>query len=189
MPANGAYSKFGRQRQQQQERGARTDHAAGCEPARPETIRQIARNRSRDQESGRERQHVDAGPQRRRGVRVSALRQPDALQPNDQHEHQTAAPDRRQKAGQICRRELPIGEQLQTKHRIADAALDQNEGGHQRDSGAQLGQHSRIRPAHRVARVRLNRVGDGDQHQHDPGRIGEVAPPIDARAPARAKIA
>ena len=49
-------------------------------------------------------QHVDAGPQRGVLEAVAVLGQPDALQPDDQHEHQPAAGARGEEARQACRR-------------------------------------------------------------------------------------
>lgn len=46
-----------------------------------------------DEETGGKREHIDAGPQRGVLERVAVRRQPDALQPDDQHELQTAPRD------------------------------------------------------------------------------------------------
>ena len=55
-------------------------------PRAPEPIGQAAEERPRNHEADREGDQGDAGPQRRLGEAVPVLGQPDALQPDDQHE-------------------------------------------------------------------------------------------------------
>ena len=57
-----------------------------------------AGDRPRRQDTQRQGQHEDAGPERRRFVAVAVQRQPDALKPDDQHELQPAAPYRTKEA-------------------------------------------------------------------------------------------
>ena len=94
-----------RQQDQQQEAERGEQHPAGRERPRAEAVREAARRRAGDQEADDQRQHVDAGPQRRLREVVAVLRQPDPLQPDDQDELQAAAAHRRQQRGEVARRE------------------------------------------------------------------------------------
>ncbi len=136
---------------------ANTSMPAVAKPARAEPVGQIARDRTRDQERGGQREQVDPGPQRRLGVAVAVQRQPDALQPDDQHELQAAASDRRDQAGDVAGGERADAEQAELEHRIGDPRLDQDERGEQRDAADERPDHDRVRPAHGVAAVRLDR--------------------------------
>ena len=100
-----------RQQQQQREADRARHHPAAREPPRPEAVRQVAGGGAADQHPDRQRQDVDAGPQGRVGEVVAVLGQPDPLQPDDQHEHQPAARDRRQERGERAEAEGPDAEQ------------------------------------------------------------------------------
>jgi hypothetical protein len=77
--------------------------AAGETPwaIRPER----ARDGPGDEEPGRHRQHVDAGPERCPLEAVAVQRKPYSLQPDDQHEHQAAAAQGGQERGDGAERE------------------------------------------------------------------------------------
>ncbi len=106
---------------------AGAEHPAGREPARAEAVGEVPGDRPGDQHPDRQRQHVDAGPQRRFGEVVAVLGQPDALQPDDQHEHQSAAGDRGEERRERAERERADAEQRQAEHRSRDAPLDDRE--------------------------------------------------------------
>ena len=80
-----------------------------------------------DQESGRQREQEDAGPQRGVGVVVAVQRQPDALQPDDEHELQATLGERRRERGGVARAERPDLEQGQPDHRLGHPGLDEDE--------------------------------------------------------------
>src|SRR4029453_15273869 len=143
-----------------------------------------------DQEAEGERDHVDPGPQRRGGEAVAVQGQPDALQPDDQHELEAAAADRGQQAGQVAGREGADPEQVEVEQRVGRAALDDQEHPEQGHSAEEEDQHQRAGPAHGVAAVGLDAVGDADQHGDQPDPEGEVAGPVDAPpGPAQAGLA
>ena len=177
-----------RQQQQQSEPDRGQHHSRGGERARAEAIRQVARRRSGAQHPDRQRQHVDAGVQRGLGEAVAVLGQPDALQPDDQDEHQAAACDRRQEGGQRSERERPDAEQRQTEHRIPRTLLDDHEGDQRHESGAEQGEHPGAAPADGVSVGRTDAVGDRDHDQDQPEREGHVPPPVDRRRPWRAEL-
>ncbi len=45
---------------------------------------------------------------------------------------------------------------------------------------AELGEHRRVRPSHRVVPVGLDPIGDADHHEGEPDAEGDVAEPVDA---------
>ena len=104
--------EVGRQQHQRAERERRAEHPAVRTSAR-RSGRESSPTPGRREHPDRQREHVDAGPQRRLGERVAVLGQPDALQPDDQHEHQTAARDRGQERRQRAERERADAEQRQ----------------------------------------------------------------------------
>ena len=61
------------------------------------------------------------------GEVVAVQRQPDSLQPDDQHELQAAAGDRAHQARHVARRVGADAEQAQPEHRLGDLRLDQAE--------------------------------------------------------------
>ena len=115
--------------------------------------------------------------------------QPDPLQPHDQHELQPAAADRRQEDGEVPGRERAHAEERDVEHRVDHALLDAPERGQQHDAEAERGDHARVRPAHRVAVVRLDAVGDPDHHRDQAGGERDVAPPVDPRRLLRRQLA
>ena len=66
--------EVGRQQHQQHEAERGAEHPAGGERARAEAVGEVAGGRPGDQHPDRQRQHVDAGPQRRVGEVVAVLR-------------------------------------------------------------------------------------------------------------------
>ena len=152
-------------------------------------VREPAGGRPGDEEAADQRQHVDPGPQRGLRKRVAVLRQPDPLQPDDQDELETAAPDRCEQRGKIAGGERPDAEQLEVEHRLFGVHLDQAEHGEEHDAAEQRREHERRGPAHRVPAVGLDPVGDADHDADEPEREGDVAPPVDPRGPPRADLA
>ena len=89
----------------------------------------MAGNGWREQKARRQRQHEDGGPQRRRLEGIAVQGQPDALQPDDEHELQAAAGDAGEEIGEVAIGEGRELEQPQVQHRPRHALLDQDEGG------------------------------------------------------------
>jgi hypothetical protein len=106
-------------------------------------------------------------------------RQPDPLQPDDQHELQAAAGDRNDQASDVARRERPNPEQGEPEHRVGDPALDHGEGREQQDAADDAPVDERVCPAHRVAAVGLDARGDADQDRGQADGERDVAPPVD----------
>ncbi len=177
--ANGRNGEVDRQQRQQEEAQRGAEHPARREPARAEAVGQVSGGRAGDQHAERQRQHVDARPQRRVGEVVAVLGQPDALQPDDQHEHQPAARDRREERRERPERERADAEQRQAEHRLGDASLDRRERDQARHAGAQQPEHPRAAPAGGVAAVGPDAVGDRHHDQDQPERERDVAPPVD----------
>ena len=88
-----------------------------------------------------EREHVDARPQRCVSEIEAVLGQPDALQPDDQHEHQAAARDRREERRERAERECADAKQRQAEHRLGDAPLDRGEGRQAAHAGGEQREH------------------------------------------------
>ena len=158
-------------------------------PRDPNRSDKIPESRPGHQEAGRHRQHEDARPQRRLVVGVAVQRQPDALQPDDQHELDAAARDRHQQAGHVARGELADLEQRQPEHRLGDPGLDDHEDDQQGDAADELAEHDRGLPAHRVVPVGLDAVGDADEDRAEAEGERDVAPPVDLAAPPHAVVA
>ena len=77
----------GRNVEQPEARGG-DEHAARRERSRAVAVGEPTGDRPGDEEAAGQREHVDAGPQRRALEAVAVQRQPDALQPDDEHELQ-----------------------------------------------------------------------------------------------------
>ena len=146
-------------------RSAATSSPPAGEQPRAVPVGQVPGDRPGDQEADGQRQQVDAGPQRRVREVVAVQRQPDALQPDDQHELQAAAGDRAEQAGRVAGGEGPDAEQARagTSARRPCVSITQKTS-QQRHAADQARQDQRVRPAHRVAAVGLDAVGDrGEQ--------------------------
>ena len=130
--ANTGIREIHRKERQQQERHGREHHAAACERSGPVPVGEESRHRAGEQESRSQRKHVDAGPKRGPREVVSVLGEPYPLKPDDQHEHQPAAPDAREQRRQASSAERPDTEQRQAEHRIGDLRLDDAEGREER---------------------------------------------------------
>ncbi len=107
------------------------------------------------------------------------LRQPDALQPDDQHEHQPTAGHRREERRQAAEGERPDAKQRQPEHRLGDVLLDPGERGQACHSAGEQRDHPRAAPAGRVAAVGPDPEGHRHHDQDQPRGEGEVAPPVD----------
>jgi len=153
-------------------------HAAGGEGPRAEPVGQPAGSRPGHQEADGQRQHRDPGPQRGLLEAVAVHGQVDALQPDDQDEHQPAAAQAGQQAGQVPGRERPDPEQREPEHRLGHPRLDHAEEREHGQAAEDQRQHQRAGPAHRVPAVGLNAVGDPGQHRDQTHGEGHVAPPV-----------
>jgi hypothetical protein len=159
---------------EQAEARRRQHHPAGGEGPDAVTVGEPPGHRPGHQKAGREREHVDAGPQRCPVEAVAVQGQPDALEPDDEHELEAAASDRGQQCGHAPGGEGPQAEQRHVERGIGHPALDpdeQNQQGHPAPDGAD---HRRIGPTHGVATVRLDPVGDPGQDGDEPGGEGDV---------------
>ena len=118
-----------REQVEEDKRQAGGDHPAGGEQARAVAVGQVAGERTGDQDAERQRHHGDPGPER--GLReVEAVQgQPDALQPDDEHEHQPAPGQGGQEARQGPEGEGPDLEQVQVEHGVLHPGFDHDEDG------------------------------------------------------------
>jgi hypothetical protein len=176
------------QLEQDEARGGQ-EHPAGRERPRPEAIREDPGDGPRDEESERQRQHPDARPERRRGKAVAVLRQPDPLQPDDQHEHQAAARDRREEAREHAERERADAEEAESEHRVRGARLDGDEDREQREAGGDAREHEGRVPAHGLRAVRADAVRDPDHDEDEPAGERKVPRPVDRRTAPGADLA
>ena len=137
MRSNGANDpvvEVDREQLEQDEAERGEQHAAGGERPGAVAVGQYPGDRPGDEEPDGEGQHVDAGPQRGAGEVVAVQRQPDPLQPDDQHEHEAAPPDGGQEAGEGPGGEGADAEERQPEHRLGRPSLDDGEGDQQRDA-------------------------------------------------------
>ena len=74
------------------------------------------------------------------------------------------------------------------EHRMGDLGLDDPERDQDRQAAEDLGQHDRAGPAHGVAAVGQQAVGDADQDEDEPDGEGDVAQPVDLRRRAHAAV-
>ena len=118
----------------------------------------------------------------------SVQRQPDALQPDDEHEHEPAPGQGGQEAGQGPEGEGPDLEQLQVEHGVLHPGLHHEEDGEKHDAGRQRSQDGGIGPPHHVAAVGADTGRDGHHDQDQPDPEGDVAPPVDRRRLADAAL-
>ena len=121
------------------------------------------------EEPDRQRQHVDAGPQRRAGEVVAVQRQPDALEPDDQHEHETAAADRDRKLASVPAVNARIRKRGSRNMGSAVLISMMAKMSQEQDADAELADRRRAGPAHGVVAVGLDPVGDAD-HESDQTR-------------------
>ena len=138
-----------------------------------------AADRPRGQEPDGERDHVDAGPQRRLREAVAVQREPDPLQPDDQHEHETAPAQRGEEAGHVAGREGADAEEREAEHRLGHLGLDDPEEHQDRHAPEDLRQHDGAGPPHGVPAVGQEAVGDPDQDEDQADGEGDVAQPVD----------
>ena len=177
-----------RKHQQEDEGDRGGDHPQGGEPLLAVAVRQPPRDRSGGQEPHRHRHQVDARPQRRRVEGVAVEGQPDALQPEDQHELQAAASHAGEQGGHRGPEERPDPEQVDVEHGVGDPCLHHPEQGQQGHAPDQRGIHRGIQPSHRVAPVGHQAVGQPHHHQHQPQGEGDVPQIVDAGRPAHARV-
>ncbi len=115
-------------------------------------------------------------------------RQPNALQPNDEHEHQPAPAHGGQEAGDDAGGEGADFEERQREHGLAHPQLNDAEGGEEDDAGDEGSDHLGVGPPHGVAAVGLDAVGDADHDAHEAEREGGVARPVDVGRAALAQL-
>ena len=169
--------------------GARGDqHAGGGEPLGAQLVAQCTRDRCAEQEADCHGHHVDTGPQWGARVVVAVLRQPDALQPDDQDELQATTSDGPHQVGDVAEGERAVLEQGQLEQRARDLGLDVDEEREHDDAADEGGQHPRVGPAHVGTAVGLDAVGDADEDRDQADREGQVAPPVHLGVPALAEV-
>ena len=100
---------------------------AVAKPRAPKRSDRVPASGTRDEEAGGEGQQEDAGPQGRVAVVVAVQRQPDPLQPDDEHELQAASGDGHDEARHVAGGEGPDAEQAELEHRLGDPGLDHDE--------------------------------------------------------------
>ena len=150
----------------QENEGERGDHeSARGEGSGAVAVGQQAAQRGGEQQPDGQRDHVDAGPERCLLEAVAVQGQPDALQPDHQHEHEAAPAHRGQEAGHVAGREGADPEELEAEHRVGHLGLDDPEHHQDGDAAEDLRQHDRARPPHGVAAIGQQAVGDADQDQ------------------------
>jgi hypothetical protein len=170
-----------RQRLEEEVGRTRTDETDGGHAAGAEAIGQVAEDGARNHEPDSEGNEGDTGPQWRLGEAVPVLGQPDALQPDDQHELDATAADGRQEPRQKSGGERPDAEQLQPDHRVGDPELDHDEQAQDGQAAEDPTEHFGVRPPHGVPAIGLNAVDDpGEQGDQADGE-GDVAQPVDFR--------
>ncbi len=162
---------------------------SGREGSGAEMIGERPREGSGDEEARGQGQHVDAGPQRRADEVVAVQRQPDPLEPDDQHEHQPTPADGGEEARQDTACEGADPEEREAEHGLGHPGLDHGEGGDEQDTRHQADEDDWTGPTHGVAPVGLDAVGDGDHHQHEAEGERDVARPVDPRSIAVAHLA
>ena len=116
---------------------AKTSIPAVARSARADPVGDQPGHGSGDQHPDRHRQQEDSRPQRRVRVVVSVQRQPDALQPDDEHELESAACHGYREPGRVARRELTYSEQFELEHGLVDPEFDDDERDEQHDSDGQ----------------------------------------------------
>ena len=108
--------------------------------------------------------------------------QPDALEPDDEHELQAASGDGHDEGGHAAGGKGPDAEQAELNERVGHLGLDDDEGHQEEDAAGEQADHERVGPAHGVAAVGLDAVGDGDQDGRQADGEGDVPPPVDPTA-------
>ncbi len=163
---------------EQHETGDDDDKATDRENTGAEPVGERPRHRRGQQEPDRQRDHVDTRPQRRLGKAVAVLRQPDPLEPDDEHELQPTASKRCQQGGDVAGGERADAEQSHVEQGFPDLRLDDREGDQDRQATNHRAEHPGVGPAHRVPAVGLDAVGDPDQQYDQPAGERRVSPPV-----------
>ena len=167
-----------RQEGQQHKAHHLDEHACRRKDARPEAVREPATQRDHQDKADEQGQQVDAGPQGGDIKIVAMERQPDALQPDDEHELQAAARDAGQEAAGIAGREGTDFKEVQAKHGVRDALFDKNEGHQQDDTQDDAPDDEWAAPAGRSPAIGLDAVGDAEQKDRRAKGEGDVAGPV-----------
>ena len=115
-------------------------------------------------------------------------REPDPLEPQNEHEVQAAAADGGEKCRQVPGRECADPEELEPEERGLHAPLADDEPGEEGDPDGDQAVDHRVRPPHRRGPVWLDPVRDADEDRGEPEAERQVAPPVDPGALGRAEL-
>jgi hypothetical protein len=110
-------------------------------------------------------------------------RQPDPLQPDDQHELHAAPGDGHHQAGDAARGEGPDAEQAELEHRLGDPGLDHREQGEQRDPAEQQAEDRLDQPVPHDHPQQVADVARGQRVQVDPAEDGGQCDDDDSSRP------
>ncbi len=132
--------------------------------------------------------HVDPRPEGGALEAVTVLGQPDALQPDDEHELQPASAEGTQQIGDVAGGEGPDPEQVQPEHGVLGRQLDMDEEGQKGEATDDGAQYERVGPPHGVAAVGLDAVDDPGQEGYETHRERDVAGPVELRREAHAVV-
>src|SRR5579883_322155 len=105
-------------------------------------------------------------------------RQPDALQPDHQHELQTTARDAGQETAGDTGGEHTYLEEVQPEHGVFDTTLDLDKGNQQDQAQGDGPKYQRIAPAGRRVPIGLNTIGDAKQDSSCASGKGDIARPV-----------
>ena len=92
-------------------------------------VRKPTGDRAGDEDAGGERHHIQPGPQRGAFEAVSVQGQPDALQPNDEHELQSSPAEEEEETGDVPAGEGADAKKAKIHERLGDAGLHPEEDG------------------------------------------------------------
>ena len=119
---------------------------------------------------------------------VAVQRKPDALQPDDEHELQTAATHRGHQPGEVTHAERRGAEEPDIHHGIGDPQLDDAEGHQRQQAEEDCAEDIRAGPSGRRLTVGLNAVGDAGQQHRQADTEGQDARPVEAAGRADAEF-
>jgi hypothetical protein len=111
-----------------------------------------------------------------------------ALEPDDENEGESAPAERGEEPREVARAEGPDAEEREIEERLRDPAFDPYEQHQQGQAATDHGDHEGVGPAHRLAAVGLDTVGNPDQKRRQTHGEGQVAGPVDLRVADRAQF-
>ncbi len=106
-------------------------------------------------------------------------RQPDSLQPDDEHELQPTTTNGCDQSRDVAPGERPDPEEAHVEHRLCHAQFQENEEDEQCDSTDYSGQNPGVAPALAAAAVGLDTVGDAREKHCQANAEDDVARPVD----------